>query len=139
MRFYERQAELVYKAEMCLWPSRTFTFAEASDYLSTLVRSDWFEVEFPDAPSEFSVAKLKVHGNSKRVGEGDRKGDWGVIRLKSCDQITVLHELSHTIDNWDDWHGAIWRGIYLRLVRHEMGFHAYGALKTAFDKLPEGV
>jgi hypothetical protein len=49
------------------------------------------------------------------------------IRLSCRSESVLLHELAHVVTPGDG-HGDAFVDALLSLVRHQMGFHAYGAL-----------
>lgn len=60
------------------------------------------------------------------------------ISLSSSSHLsayTLLHELAHVLtDRTLPAHGTAFCSTLLGLVRRHLGFHAYGALKAAFDR-----
>jgi putative metallohydrolase (TIGR04338 family) len=47
---------------------------------------------------------------------------------------TVVHELAHLLQPAPEPHGAAFCGAELWVVRRVLGFDAYGALRSAFDR-----
>ena len=55
------------------------------------------------------------------------------LRDGSWDRLTILHELAHLASRDPDGHGPLFCSVELDLVRWFCGYHAYGALCSAFE------
>lgn len=130
--------EACYRAEGVLHPlARRFpTMQSIEDYVVALVDSDWFAENFPWVYSP-PIIEARSSSATFSVCSGN------VIAIANNPEhrilTIVLHELAHYVTSPEDGHGAKWRGTFLTLVRREMGFPAYIALRDAYraENLPE--
>lgn len=136
------QLDEIYDAEDRAIPcgtTRQFPTMEAiRAYVEQLWYSDWFENEFSGAtlspPPNIAVRSSSAHYSWT-------SGDGSVIAIANNPQHRtieiVLHELAHAMTPGHE-HDALWRSIYLKLVRHEISFYAYVNLLTEFTELTRG-
>jgi len=102
--------------------------AEAQRYAAELIGSDWWAQRWP------RVDRVAVGpSRSRRLDGYVLAGTVPQIRLSRWREAVLLHELAHVVTGPD--HDAAFVEALLALVRHRMGFHAYGALRHA---LPAG-
>ena len=98
----------------------------AQGYVDELVAGDWWASRWPQ------VDRVVVgRSRSRRFAGYTLSGVTPEVRLSSLREAVVLHELSHTVAGGD--HGPAFVDALLALVRHQMGFHAYGALRAALE------
>ena len=96
-------------------------WAEAQRYVDELLAGDWWGDRWP------RVDRVRVAPS--------RSGRWAgyclpgahEVRLAVRREPVLLHELAHVVTPGDG-HGPAFVAALLDLVRHQMGFHAYGAL-----------
>jgi len=119
-----RQLE-VYRAEDAALAGRGRAFrgpAEAQRYVDALVASDWWGGRWPE------IDRVAVGRSRSRRWDGYAVAGEHEIRLASREEPVLLHELAHLVTPGDG-HGEAFAAALLDLVRHQMGFHAYGALR----------
>lgn len=120
----------LYAAEDAVGPVRTWKdVREVRAYVDVLVASPDFQDAWPN------VTQVSV----ERRGSG---ATWSLslrheqaILLASLDLLSVLHEVAHLCTPGDG-HGPEFATALLSLVRAEVGFHAYGALRSALMASP---
>lgn len=97
---------------------------EARSYTDRLMAGDWWAQRWPH------VDRVVVGRSRSRRLDGYTMATPGApeIRLSSLRQAVLLHELAHAVTPGAG-HGPRFVDAYLALVRREMGFHAYGALR----------
>lgn len=124
-----RQQEQVYAAEAALRShGRRFKDVRAIQaYLDTLTGSDWWIDRYPTTPRV-----LASRMSSKRwAGVASAKDPHITIAYGSAEEAVVLHEVAHVLTPTEE-HSPVFCFTLLDLVRENMGFHAYGALLSAF-------
>jgi putative metallohydrolase (TIGR04338 family) len=98
----------------------------AQRYVDGLVAGDWWASRWPQ------VDRVAVgRSRSRRFAGYALTGITPEVRLSSLSEAVVLHELAHTVAGGD--HGPAFVEALLALVRHQMGFHAYGALRAELE------
>lgn len=100
--------------------------AEAQRYTDELVASAWWGDRWPE------IDRVVVGPSRSRRLAGYAVPDAGEMRLSSREEAVLLHELAHLVTPGDG-HGPAFTAALLELVRRQMGFHAYGALRSALD------
>ena len=100
--------------------------AAAQRYVDGLVAGDWWASRWPQ------VDRIVVgRSRSRRFAGYALTGVTPEVRLSSLSEAVVLHELAHTVAGGD--HGPAFVEALLALVRQQMGFHAYGALRAELE------
>ena len=100
--------------------------AAAQRYVDGLVAGDWWASRWP------RVDRVVVRRSRSRSFAGYAlTGVTPEVRLSLLSEAVVLHELAHTVAGGD--HGPAFVDALLALVRHQMGFHAYGALLAELE------
>lgn len=94
-----------------------------------MIADDQWTSAFPNAP-----LSVEVHRRSRSASASLAAPSLCAIAIRegSWDLPTVLHELAHLAAPLDDLHGPDFCAALLVLVRDHCGFHAYGALRSAF-------
>lgn len=130
--------EAVYRseAEALADGGRRFArFTELSAFVQAVVMSTFWESTFPGAPIEITLFRRSRGATFSAATVDGREATAAVwIRDGSWDLVTVLHELAHVAAGTGDPsgpHGATFVDALLRLWREYLGFHAYGALRSA--------
>lgn len=101
--------------------------AAAQRYVDELVAGEWWASRWPQ------VDRVVVgRSRSRRFAGYAVCGPRPEVRLSSWREPVLLHELAHTVAGGE--HGPAFVEALLALVRHRMGFHAYGALRTELER-----
>lgn len=97
--------------------------AAAQRYVDELLAGDWWGERWPH------VDRIVVGRSRSRhwAGYAVTGGAVPEVRLSSPREAVLLHELAHCVAGGD--HGPPFVDALLELVRHRMGFHAFGALR----------
>ena len=107
---------------------RVFPDAPAAQrYVDELVAGDWWGSRWPQV-DRVVVARSR----SRRFAGYALTGVTPEMRLSSLRESVILHELAHTVAGGD--HGPPFVDALLALVRQQMGFHAYGALRAELER-----
>jgi putative metallohydrolase (TIGR04338 family) len=101
----------------------------AQRYVDELVAGDWWGSRWPH------VDRVALgRSRSRRFAGYTVTGPTPQVRLSSLHEAVILHELAHTVAGGE--HGRAFVDALLALVRQQMGFHAYGALRTKLEHVP---
>lgn len=114
----------VYRAEdaaLAGWGRRFSGWAEAQRYVDELLAGDWWGDRWPE------VDRVVVGRSRSRRWDGYAVPGAGEVRLAARREPVLLHELAHVVTPGDG-HGGAFVAAFCDLVRHRMGFHAYGEL-----------
>lgn len=83
-----------------------------------------------EAPLEVAVVR---RSRSARFSAAEMARPVIHLRDGSWDRLTILHELAHLASRDPDGHGPLFCSVELDLIRWFCGYHAYGALRSAFE------
>lgn len=130
----------VYSAENDAAPDggRHFTrFTHVEAMIDSVVTSPWWDETFPHAPIEVVVMR-RSRGATFSAATVDRAAEAAAVWIRdgSWDLVTILHELAHVASRGEDPtgpHGQMFAADLCELWRRFMGFHAYGALRSALE------
>ena len=133
----------LYEAETQALPDggRRFTrFVDLTFFVDGVVADDWWSDRFPGAPLEVAVER-RSHTARYSCAHVERDGSAGLILIRSgsWDMVTVIHELAHVgvsaeRPRSEASHGEAFTSALVDLWRRHLGFHAYGALRSALDE-----
>jgi putative metallohydrolase (TIGR04338 family) len=102
---------------------------EVQAYLFNLMGSNWYQTQWPKAPRTITVRLNAIWARSS--------GGRTKIRISkgSMDEITVLHELAHSITGKEGgWHGRTFCINFLKLIRKKLSVTAEESMKACFKK-----
>lgn len=144
----------VYRAEDDALPDggRRFNrFAHVERWVQQVVLGEWWGATFPNAPLEVEITRRSRGAtySATRVLDDQVAVLW--LRDGSWQAVTIVHELAH-VAAWDrvsaaastgvghgtspgaEPHGIEFTTVLLACWRELLGFHAYGALRSGFDR-----
>lgn len=132
----------VYEAEGEALPGggrRFCRFAHLEAYVVDVTTGHWWATAFPDAPLEVDVLRRSRSATfSAAHVTGDASAGVVWIRDGSWDMATVVHELAHVAagptPDPTGAHGRRFATALLDCWRELLGFQAYGALRSGFDR-----
>jgi len=122
----------VYAAESRIAHGRWFdSIEEVQAFVDSLTASDWW---FAPHVVRVEVSRL-VSKNWAGVGCTDDEHNAGTIALTKNGQneLTVLHEVAHTITHKGGGHGPVWVRNYLKLVYYVLGSDHYQRLYSSMQ------
>lgn len=97
-------------------------------YVDSLIDTDWFFENFPEV---MTVSLSRCRSRWSLAGALCEGGGDIFIGAGGMTQPVILHELAHLCTPETVGHGPQFAQVYLKLVRHEMGFLAYSDLLNA--------
>ena len=116
---------------------RFVAFADAQDWVSSVVVDPWWSETFPSAPIDVDVERRSATSTAS-VSHVAAAGDAALVKLhrEHWHAVGAVHELAH-IAAWsgavagEASHGTSFVTALLLLWRRHLGAHAYGALRSA--------
>jgi len=129
--------ERVYQAERLALEGqvgRFSRFVQVEAWIGEILRDPRWIEELPARWSVDPPLEVAVLRRSRSATFSAAELDRPVIHLRdgSWDRLTIVHELAHLASSDPSGHGAQFCAIELDLVRWFCGYHAYGALRSAF-------
>lgn len=125
-----QEQEAVYSAQAKVFPHWGRTFANVYDvanYLTNLIDTDWFFQIFGLVP-DIQVREWK--DRNLWAGAAIKEKFTLILKPGTIYESVVLHELAHLLCD-DKGHGQCFVDTQLKLVRQQMGFHAYAEYRNA--------
>ena len=132
----------IYDAEAEALPGggRRFSrFAHLEAYVTDITTGHWWATTFPDAPLEVDVLR-RSRSATFSAAHVSTDASAGVVWIRdgSWDTVTVVHELAHVAagpaPDPTGAHGRRFATALLDCWRELLGFPAYGALRSGYDR-----
>lgn len=129
--------ERVYQAERVALEGEVGAFArfaQVEAWVSVILGDPRWVEELPARWSVDPPLQVAVLRRSRSATFSAAEMERPVIHLRdgSWDRLTILHELAHLASSDPSGHGPQFCAVELDLVRWFCGYHAYGALRSAF-------
>lgn len=103
-------------------------------FVDDVLAGPMWEELYPDAPLEVNLAR-RSRSSRMSLTEGNRAAAAIHIADGQWTGPTVVHELAHVAAGPEAGHGPAFVRAELELVRRLLGFHAYGALRSEFERV----
>ena len=131
MRVRDNQRSKIYKAEQAVDHGESFeSIQQVNEYCDKILTNQWFNKQFPHR----KFKKFRISdGRGRRTACGSLSGKMKFPKW-SRTELTILHEVAHTVTNEKPAHGVQFAKNLLFLVYEFMGAKKHIELMESYKK-----